>query len=89
MRCEYCGRIINEGEEYYEIGKKTLDIDHVLNYLDDFCERTDEDDGYIFDDGDVLLDDEVNIFLRQNAKTCMEQEEDGNPREEPEFWKER
>lgn len=89
MRCEYCGRIIDEGDEYYDVGGKTLDIDHVLDFLDDFCDRTKEDDGYILPDDDVLLDDEINGFLKLCSKTCMEQEYWGDPREEPEYWKDR
>ena len=90
MYCEYCGRVIHEGDTYYDIDDHPVCIDHVLDYLDENCKDVDDDgeEIYVVDDTGYDLDDVANL-LKWRMRTCEEPEEVDDPRYEPEYWEER
>lgn len=92
MYCDYCGKRIFEGDTYYEINDKAVCIDDVLDYLDENC-REFGDDGeeiYVVDKMGYDVDDVTSILKSCERELEYDDEEPPeDPRDEPEFWRDR
>lgn len=90
MYCEQCGKRIYQGDTYYEIDGKPVCIDCVVEYLEENCMRSDEEGEFYEVDDMAYETDELNQLLKACEKKLeYDDEEIGDPSEEPEYWKER
>lgn len=92
MYCVECGRRIYQGDTYYEINTAPVCEECAREYLDEYC-REFGDDGeemYVVDDMGYDIED-VDVILRGCAKVLEydDEEEEGDPRDEPEYWLDR
>lgn len=89
MFCENCGERIYEGDTYYEIEGKPVCIDCAVDYLDENCKEEDEEGEFYEVDGMAYEKDDLNQLLKIcECKLEYDDEEVGDPKDEPEYWKE-
>ena len=78
MRCEYCDKIIDEDEEYYDIDGHTICIDCVMDWLDENRKEVNEEGEEIYVLNDMeWSEDELNRALLIYLKICEEPTEHG------------
>lgn len=89
MYCKECGKKIYEGDIYYEINGEPICIDCAIDYLDENCLKEDEDGEFYEVDGIAYETDEVGSLLNACKKILEHDDEESDPRYEPEYWKDR
>lgn len=90
MYCEECGKKIYEGDIYYEINGNPVCIDCAIDFLDENCKEEDEEGEYYLVDDTAYESDELGSLLNTCKKVLeYDDEEEADPRYEPEYWEDR